>query len=110
MNKSKTKAYLEYQNEIRDELMGTDPEWPFGSDPVMFTIVAGLSSKLADLDNVLKPIFDTYQSMYEEFNDRTVYKHIATKVIVPKGEEFLEIVVERYNPDEYIHSDSVSEL
>ena len=43
----KQKVYLDYQNELRDELMGQD--WPFGSDQVAFYIVAGMSNKGADL-------------------------------------------------------------
>ena len=47
--------------------------WPFSSNPVSFEITAGFSNKSSDLDNVIKPLFDTYQGIFEEFNDNKVY-------------------------------------
>lgn len=90
-NKNKTVEYREYQNEIRDEMMGI--EWPFGDNPVTFDIKVGLSSKAADLDNVLKPMLDTWQSIFEDFNDNKVYKIVAEKEIVDKGKEYLDVTV-----------------
>lgn len=98
----KTKDYLGYQNEIRDEIRqeAEDDEWPFASSYVKFTITAGLSNRGADLDNILKPLFDTYQSIYTNFNDNKVYLIKATKDIVKKGEEYLEVTVEEYTDGE----------
>lgn len=73
--------------EILDELKGID--WPFGTSPVSFDIDAGFSTRAADIDNVLKPLLDTFQSVYDDFNDNRVYELKATKYIVPKGKEFL---------------------
>ena len=75
-NKSiKSAKYIEYQNELRDELQGV--KWPFEkSDQLEFDIIAGVSNKMADLDNVVKPLLDTYQGIFEEFNDNKVY-HIT---------------------------------
>ena len=94
----KSKDYLAYQNEIRDELMGS--EWPYGSDKVCFWITAGLSAKTADLDNIMKPLFDTFQNIYDDFNDNKVYHIDAHKTIVPKGEEYLHIKVERLEDED----------
>lgn len=88
-NRHKTAAYKNYQMEIRDELMGV--EWPFGTNPVKFDIDAGFSTRAADIDNILKPLLDTFQSIYEDFNDNKVYELIATKYIVSKGDEFLRV-------------------
>lgn len=98
----KTKDYLDYQHEIRDEIRqeAEDDEWPFASSYVKFTITAGLSNRGADLDNILKPLFDTYQSIYTNFNDNKVYLIKATKDIVKKGEEYLEVTVEEYTDGE----------
>ena len=71
--------------------MGTS--WPFGDSMVSFDVVAGLSNRAADLDNVIKPVLDTFQSIYEEFNDNKVYEIHLTKEIVPKGDEYLEVSV-----------------
>lgn len=95
-NKNKTAEYRAFQEEIRDELIADQGSWPFADQPVEFVIHVGLSSKLADLDNVLKPLFDTYQSIYEEFNDRTVYKITASKELVERGREYLAVTVQPF--------------
>ena len=84
--------------EIRDELMGID--WPFGNTPVKFDIDAGFSTRAADIDNVLKPLLDTFQSIYDDFNDNKVYELQATKYIAPKGREFLRVrITETAEPE-----------
>lgn len=74
--------------------MGTD--WPFGEEQVSFHVEGGLSSRNMDLDNIIKPLLDTFQSIYHEFNDNKVYYIELHKEIVPKGEEYLWIRVRRY--------------
>ena len=101
-NKKKTKQYVEYQEELLSCVVleeGDKHCWPFGTEPVEFHIEVGLSSKLADLDNVLKPLFDTYQTIYEEFNDKTVYKITASKELVGRGDEYLHIEVRPYSKE-----------
>lgn len=94
--KQKTADYKNYQNEIRDIIIFTDGnsfDWPFGNDPVFFHVQVGLSNKAADLDNIIKPLLDTYQSMYEEFNDKNVYGISLAKSLVKKGEEYLDVSI-----------------
>ena len=91
----KSPEYVAYQNEIRADLIGT--AWPFKTDPVSFLVNAGLSNRGADIDNVIKPILDTYQGIFEEFNDNKVYYVELHKEIVKKGEEFLRIRVASHN-------------
>lgn len=83
-------------------------EWHFGHSQVCFDIKAGLSNRGADLDNCIKPLLDTYQSMYKEFNDNKVYHITMEKFIVKKGDEYLEVKIEEYVKDndneEDIHS------
>ena len=86
--------YIEYQNDLRDEMKGV--KWIFSSHPVSFKIIAGFSNKAADLDNVIKPLFDTYQGIFKEFNDNKVYYAELHKKIVPKGEEYLTVEVKEY--------------
>ena len=81
--------------EIRDDLMGV--EWPFGKSPVRFEIDAGFSTRAADLDNILKPLLDTFQNIYEEFNDNKVVELEASKYIVPKGREFIRLRITETN-------------
>ena len=90
-NKNKTVEYRQYQEEVRDEMMGVT--WPFSNERVTFIIKVGLSSKVADLDNVLKPLLDTWQTMYDEFNDKMVYRIEAEKELVDKGKEYLHVRV-----------------
>ena len=90
----KSAEYLQYQNDIRDHLIGTD--WPFGADQVSFNVVAGVSNRGSDLDNVIKPILDTYQGVYEQFNDNKVYSIKLEKRIVKRGREFLDIGIRKY--------------
>lgn len=89
----KTADYERYQNEIRDELMGI--EWPFGSDPVRVTFIAGMTTRAADLDNIMKPLLDTYQVIFDGFNDNKVYELHGHKEIAGKGNEYLEVTIER---------------
>ena len=97
----KTKDYLTYQNDIRDEILeeAEDDAWPFGASQTTFTIIAGLSNRGADLDNVLKPLFDTYQSIYSDFNDNKVYHIEAYKDIVKKGEEYLDVTIKEWKDE-----------
>ena len=87
--------YIQYQNELRAQLLGV--AWPFeDSDLLEFEIIAGVSNKMADLDNVVKPLLDTYQGIFEEFNDNKVYHITLDKQIVAKGNEYLFVKVERW--------------
>ena len=95
--KQKTVDYKNYQNEIRDIIIWSDGdkfEWPFEKDEhVFFNVHVGLSNRAADLDNIIKPLLDTYQSMYEEFNDKYVYGISMSKDIVKRGEEYLDVSI-----------------
>lgn len=55
----------------------------------------GLSSKNADIDNPVKPILDILQKKYD-FDDKQIYKLDLEKIDVKKGEEFIEIVIHKY--------------
>ena len=58
----KTPDYVAYQNEVRDDMMGT--EWIFEDSQVAFEITVGLSNRGADIDNIIKPLLDTYQGIF----------------------------------------------
>ena len=98
-NKNKTVEYRRYQEEMRDYMMGM--VWDFGKDPVAFEVTAGFSNRAADLDNIIKPILDTFQNIFDDFNDNRVYKIKLDKDIVKKGNEYVDIKV---------YSEGVSEL
>ena len=94
-HKKKSKAYEDYQEEIYNELKGI--EWPFGTEQISFYIEAGLSARQADIDNTIKPLLDTLQGIFEDFNDNKVYYIEAHKTIVAKGSEYLWIRVRPYD-------------
>lgn len=85
----KSPDYVAYQEAIAAQLEGV--EWPFGSDQVSVEVEAGLSNRGADIDNIIKPVLDTYQLIFEGFNDNKVYHVELHKQIVPKGDEYLRI-------------------
>lgn len=83
--KRKTAAYRNYEIKVPPELPDLDiPE----SGPLALSLVAGLSNRAADLDNVIKPFVDILQSHYG-FNDNRIYQLDILKVKVPKGEEYI---------------------
>lgn len=83
----KTSDYKRFQEEMAAILMGE--EWPYGDKPVHFIVYAGLSNKASDLDNIIKPLLDTYQNIFEEFNDKTVQGIILQRDRVKRGGEYL---------------------
>ena len=94
----KTRDYLNYQEEMRDGILGET--WPFGTEQVIFLVTAGVSSRASDLDNLIKPLLDTYQNIFPEFNDNKVYGIYMMKTIVPRGEEYLEVTVRKMNDED----------
>ena len=87
----KTAKYKQFQEDVYECLMGV--EWPFEDKPVKFLVYAGMSSKAADLDNIIKPLLDTYQNIYEEFNDKKVQAIFLARSNVKRGGEYLRVHV-----------------
>jgi len=86
----KTPKYKQYEKELM--LLLPILSVPNGLLEVVITF--GLSSKLNDIDNGLKPFIDILQKKYL-FNDRDIYKLIVEKKIVPKGKEFIECEIKK---------------
>lgn len=55
----------------------------------------GVSSKMADGDNLVKSFQDTLCEKYG-FNDRDIYRWEVEKVIVPKGEEYAAFEIKHF--------------
>jgi len=87
--KFKTTDYKNYERILLLMLPNT-VEIPKGA--FHLDIVFGLSSKLNDIDNGLKPFIDILQIKYG-FNDRDIYKLTVEKVITPKGKEFIDFLI-----------------
>lgn len=85
----KTPGYKSYES-ILLLLLPSSFKVPKGK--LHLNVVFGLSSKLNDIDNGLKPFIDILQKKYS-FNDRDIYKLTVEKEIVPKGKEFIEFEI-----------------
>ena len=86
----KTPEYKAYEEEVMYKLP------PLSIDPRLdyrLLIEVGVSSALADLDNVVKPFLDILQKKYG-FNDRDVWEIHMKKVKVQKGDEYIKFNLE----------------
>jgi len=84
--KIKSYKYRTYEKVLLP-LLPEELEVPEGK--IHLVVKVGMSSKLSDLDNVLKPFIDCLQLKYS-FNDKWIYKLTASKKDVKKGKEFIE--------------------
>ena len=84
----KTPTYKAYEKEALLKLKPTIV--PDGQLHLFLKV--GLSSKLADVDNICKPFIDIMQKRFG-FNDRYIYKLTLEKVDVAKGSEFIEFTI-----------------
>ena len=92
--KFKSAKYNAFQKEVFLQL--GDQKWPFELDQFTSCIVkVGFSNRQSDLDNALKPLFDTLSSHYG-WNDNKIYKINAQKLIVPKKEEYIDVKFKIY--------------
>lgn len=89
----KTKTYKDYE-ETMLYLLPKRLEIPEGKMTVKYLF--GLSSKGADVDNLVKPFTDILQKKYG-FDDRRIYRMEIEKVDVKKGAEFIDF--ELYEKD-----------
>jgi len=84
----KTPAYNKYQVAVLSML----PKVEIGKAPYELHIDFGLSSKLNDIDNGLKPLIDCLVKKYG-FDDRDIYYLTVTKTIVKKGLEYIDFQI-----------------
>ena len=93
--KQLTREYREYREFIYEDIEDRK-KWPFkDGESLEFSVMVGFSSKLADVDNCIKPLLDTFQYMFD-FNDRFVFKVTIEKEYVKKGQEYFDVTVTDY--------------
>ena len=93
--KQLTKEYRAWREAIYEDV-DRGKKWPFGElTSLEFNVKVGFSSRLADVDNAIKPLLDTFQYLFA-FNDRCVYKVTIEKEIVKKGQEYFDVIVTEY--------------
>lgn len=89
--KFKSAKYNAYQKEVFSLLENT--EWPFKEEDALHAIInTYFSNRASDLDNALKPLFDTLSTHYG-WNDNKIYTIIDQKIIVPKGKERTHVTI-----------------
>lgn len=94
--KQLTKEYRQFREYMYEEIPNRTKVWPFKEDDQLtFIVHVGLSSKLADVDNCIKPLLDTFQLLFD-FNDKYVYRVEIEKEIVKKGKEYIDVEVKEY--------------
>ena len=87
----KTAEYKAYEEWLLWELKTMeDIEIPEGKLQIRF--IFGVSSKLSDWDNPIKPFQDIVCKHFG-FDDRRIYRGISDKVDVDKGDEFIEFSI-----------------
>lgn len=85
----KTPEYEVYEKELFYKLK--KQKVPTGK--IFLRITAGISSKNADLDNIVKPFVDVLQKRLG-FNDRQIYGMDLWKEDVKKGQEYIEFEIQ----------------
>ena len=80
----KTKDYNNYEKEVLLLL----PTLVVPDGNLEIRLKFGVSSKLSDWDNPIKPFQDILQKKYG-FDDRRIYKAVVEKEIVKKGGEYI---------------------
>ena len=83
----KTPAYKAYEKELMAKLRPMNI--PKGNLSVSYTF--GMNT-LADWDNPIKPFQDVLQKYYG-FDDRRILSAVVKKVVVKKGNEFIEFKI-----------------
>jgi Holliday junction resolvase RusA-like endonuclease len=87
----KTPKYLEYERLMMYLLPS---QLKIESGELEIIVDFGFSSSLSDIDNCLKPLLDCLQKKYG-FNDRQVAKLVVTKSKIKKGEEYINLIINK---------------
>ena len=95
MNKKKSKDYEKFQEEMIPYLQGfSAPQRVRDNETKLHAEMEfGFSSVKSDVDNCIKTTLDTMQSWFG-FDDRIIFKVIATKCPVKRGEDYFKIKLE----------------
>lgn len=86
----KTPEYKKYETDV---LLMLPNKIELPKSPLSLKLEFGVSSKLADIDNGVKPFLDILQKKYG-INDRDIYHLQVLKTIVKKGQEFIKFKIE----------------
>ena len=87
----RTPKYKAFQKELLLKLKPMKIE----GGKLSLSICFGFSSKGSDIDNCVKQFTDCLSKKYG-FNDNRIYRLEVSKVIVPKGQEFIEFDIQTF--------------
>lgn len=90
--KKDTREYREFKGDIQSLIGGDYDISP--KDRFKLTLISGFSNRASDLDNTFKPLLDAMQRCMG-FDDKQIYEIVAYKDLVPKGDEYLMIKMEK---------------
>ena len=79
---------------FKDKLAYILPKLKVPKGRLQVEYIFGVSSKGSDGDNLIKAFQDCLSEIYG-FNDNQIYSWKIAKVIVKKGEEFIEFKIEK---------------
>ncbi|WP_413512206.1 hypothetical protein [Myroides odoratus] len=86
----KTPEYNSYEKAV---LLMLPKRIEIPNSPFSITFEFGVSSKLSDWDNPIKPFQDILCKKYG-IDDRDIYRGTVSKVLVKKGEEYVKFKIE----------------
>lgn len=90
----KTKDYGQYERDVLLLL----PKFELPDKPYRISFEFGMSNKLSDVDNPIKPLLDILQKKYG-FNDRDVHEISAKKLFVVSGQEYFTFRIETFKQE-----------
>lgn len=90
----KTTEYKSYEN----QMLWLLPSMKLPKPPYEVEYRFGLSSKVADWDNPIKPLQDILQKKYG-FDDKDIFRAVVEKEIVSKGQEYVEFEIKTLSGD-----------
>lgn len=83
-------------NYYRQELMLRLPNIELPEPPYIVYYEFGFSNSQCDYDNAVKPFQDALQERYG-FNDKDIVQAHISKVITPKGQEYISFQISHYS-------------
>jgi Holliday junction resolvase RusA-like endonuclease len=87
----KTDEYKRYERDLLFLL----PKYHLPLKPFSISLIFGVSTLNADIDNPVKPLLDILQKKYG-FNDRDIMQATIQKRIVKKGCEYINFSIEHF--------------
>jgi Holliday junction resolvase RusA-like endonuclease len=87
----KTPEYKHWEIEVMYNL----PSWKKDlekADKLEVWLEFGFSNGASDIDNPIKPTLDVLQKKYG-FNDKSIWSMHIKKVLVPKGEDYVDVTI-----------------